>query len=113
VIAPSISPGGQLIDSKIVGSAQCVSPIDPLVDLLIECCPSLAYTVAQSLVTEALDLCADLLLCQAWAETRQRTFPQAVRSAHNRHVGHSYADRRAAQWAAIEHRDGLVSGRTK
>lgn len=67
--------------------------IDPLVDLLVECCPSLAYTIAQTLVVEALDLSADLLLCEAWADTRQRLYPQAVRCAHNRHVGQSYADR--------------------
>jgi hypothetical protein len=69
------------------------TPIDPLVELLVECCPRLAYSVAQSLVTEALDLSADLLLCESWAETRRWLYPKAVRCAHSRHVGQSYADR--------------------
>jgi hypothetical protein len=65
----------------------------PLVDLALELRPGLAYPVAQSLVTEALDQCADLLLCQGWAETRQRLAPEATRCAHSRHAGVSYADR--------------------
>jgi hypothetical protein len=43
-------------------------PLAPLIDLALELRPTLPYTVAQSLVIEALDLCADLILCQDWAE---------------------------------------------
>jgi hypothetical protein len=68
---------------------------EPLVDLLIELAPRLARPVAVSLITEALDQCADLLLCEAWAQTRQRLAPVAIRCAHRHSV--SYASRRAVE----------------
>jgi hypothetical protein len=74
--------------------------LDPLVSLAVELRPGLPYPVAQSLVIEALDQCADLLLCQSWAESRQRLAPEAARCAHSRHTA-SYAERRAVEWAAV------------
>lgn len=71
--------------------------VDPLVELLVECCPHLPRPVAQSLLCEALDHCADVLLDAEWARQRRAVWPEAIRSAHNRHVGHSYAERRAAE----------------
>jgi hypothetical protein len=75
--------------------------IGPLVDLCVELRGDVPRSVAQSLVVEALDLCADLVLCEAWAVARQHLFPEAIRSAHSRHVGSSYAQRRAAELADI------------
>jgi hypothetical protein len=73
--------------------------LGPLVDLALELRPSLPYTVAQSLVTEALAASADLILCERWARARQALYPQAVKCSHNRHVGQDYERRRAAECA--------------
>jgi hypothetical protein len=72
----------------------------PLVDLAVELRGDIPRPVLTTLVVEALDLSADLLLCEAWAETRQRLYPDAIRCAHNRHSA-SYAERRAVELAAV------------
>ena len=75
----------------------------PLVDLCQELRGDLPRSVLETLVVEALDECADLLLDEAWAEARQAAWPEAIRCAHNRHVGVSYAQRRAAELADLAH----------
>jgi hypothetical protein len=76
-----------------------INALEPLVDLCLELRPRLARGVAISLVTEALDQCADLLLCEAWALDRQRLDPVGIRCGH-RHSA-SYADRRYAERSAV------------
>lgn len=71
----------------------------PLTALLTELRPGLPVPVAQSLIVEALDECACLTLDEAWARGRQRLYGEAIRLAHNRHIGHSYERRRARECA--------------
>jgi hypothetical protein len=67
-------------------------------DLLCEVCPNLPPAVASSLVVERLDEVADAVLDAEWAKQRARLYPVALRLAHNRHAGRSYAERRAGDW---------------
>jgi hypothetical protein len=66
-------------------------------DLLCEVCPNLPPSVAASMVVERLDEVADHLLDLEWDRQRQSLYPSALRLAHNKHVGRSYAERRGLE----------------
>lgn len=105
-------PAGDRTAEKLRDDEDSTIILSPLVDLALELRPGIARTVAQSLVVEALDECADLLLCRDWAETRQRLYPAALRCAHAKHAGYSYAERRARELAdAVQPRPGDYVGR--
>lgn len=78
-----------------------MSILSPLIDLLVELRPGLAIPVAQSLVTEALDTCADVLLDIEWAKQRQSLAPAAIRCAHVAHM---------SPYAVRTHQTGPVPG---
>jgi hypothetical protein len=61
-------------------------PDGPLVDLIAEVRPDLPWSIAASLIREALHAAADAVLDVAWAKTRARLYPAAVDAAHRRHT---------------------------
>jgi hypothetical protein len=65
----------------------------PIVALIAELRPDIPLSVAASLVVECLDLSACMILDGEWARARQAIWPEAIRAAHSRHAGQSYADR--------------------
>jgi hypothetical protein len=69
------------------------NPITPLVNLCLELRGDVPRPVLETLIVEALEASADLVLCEAWAVDRQRLFPQAIKCAHSRHAGRSYTER--------------------
>ena len=71
----------------------------PLVQLIHEL-TNIPLPVIATLVVERLDQYADVVLDAAWARERQRLYPAAVRSAHNRHAV-TYTQRRARGWADV------------
>jgi hypothetical protein len=72
----------------------------PVVGLLSEL-TGIPLPVCASLVVERLDTYGDCVLDAEWAKERARLWPQAVRSAHSRHAGTSYAARRAQELADV------------
>ncbi len=69
----------------------------PIVALVAELRPDIPLSVVASLVVESLDLAACLHLDGQWSRARQAMWPEAIKLAHNRHVGNSYASRRAVE----------------
>jgi hypothetical protein len=57
-----------------------------------------------------LDETAEALLDTQWALDRQRLAPEAVKLSHNKHVGISYAMRRAREWADVPAKPGEYRG---
>jgi hypothetical protein len=71
----------------------------PVVELIHEL-TSIPLPIVATLVVERLDQYADFVLDVAWAQERQRLYPDAVRSAHNHHAL-THAQRRAREWADV------------
>jgi hypothetical protein len=71
----------------------------PVVQLIHEL-TNIPLPVIATLVVERLDGYADYVLDQAWAREQRRLYPDAVRSAHNRHAM-TYTQRRAREWADV------------
>ena len=83
-----------------------------LTGLLLELRPDLPPPIAESLLREALDLAADVILDLDWARQRAQLYPEAVAVAHmTKHVLTSYADRRAREIEAAKPRPGDFHGR--
>ena len=71
---------------------------DALAALVVELRPDIPPPIAESLVREALDHTADLILDAEWAQTRARLYPDAIAAAHGRRTL-PYAIRRAHEMA--------------
>jgi hypothetical protein len=91
-IEPTLQPGADNYGHDAVA---------PLVELALELAPRLPRSVAISLVDEALDEVACRVLDRRWAIDRQDLYPEAIRCAHNRHVGNSYAERRDTERSGV------------
>lgn len=80
--------------------------IQPLVDLVSELHPNLPPSIAESLVREALDGCADAVLDAEWARIRA-AMPGYV---HPRRGATAHAERRLRQLADAQPRPGDYLG---
>jgi hypothetical protein len=69
--------------------------LEPLVDLCLELRGDVPRPVLESLVWEALNTSACMILDSQWAQARQRIDPVGIRCAHRHSV--SYASRRAVE----------------
>jgi hypothetical protein len=83
----------------------------PIVDLISELRSDIPLPIIATLVVEALDKAADTALDKAWARQREAAYPAALRLVHNRHAGHTYAERRAREVADSAPRPGDYRGR--
>ena len=78
----------------------------PLVELIAELRSDIPLPIIATLVVAALDKAADTALDEAWARQRAAAWPDGVALAHNKHVGTSYAQRRAGESEAAKPRPG-------
>jgi hypothetical protein len=90
---PAATNGPSSDDRVATGTPTTVDLAHPIIALIHELRPNIPLSVVASLVVECLDLSACMILDAQWAEARQRIWPEAIKAAHSRHVGQSYAER--------------------